>query len=196
MDEITILALAGSYRSGSYNQALLAATREEAAGKAQIVDFDLRTVPYYDGDVEAEGDPGPVAALKDAVRGADALLIVTPEYNGGVPGVLKNGLDWASRKYPNAPISGKLCALMGATPGRSGTRSAQEQLCALLQRVNAVPIDTEPIMVARAGSVIKDGVVTSAELRAQVASLVDAILETIRACEETGSAAVAGTATR
>ena len=96
-DAFQILALAGSYRSGSYNQALIAAARELAPGGVEIVDFDLRTVPHYDGDLEAAGDPEPVQALKQAVRDSDALLVVTPEYNSGVPGVLKNGIDWSSR---------------------------------------------------------------------------------------------------
>jgi len=88
--------------------------------------FDrLAAVPPYDGDVEAAGDPEPVAALKSAIGDADALLVVTPEYNYDVPGVLKNAIDWASRPPNGSVLNGKPAAIMGATPGRGGTARAQ-----------------------------------------------------------------------
>ena len=97
-NEVRILALAGSFRSGSFNQALIRAARELAPEHVRIDDFDLRTVPFYDGDLEAAGEPEEVAALTGVIAGADALLLATPEYNGSVPAVLKNALDWASRR--------------------------------------------------------------------------------------------------
>lgn len=113
---VKILALAGSYRRGSFNQALVSAAREEPPENVDFREFDLREVPFYDGDVEEAGLPPDVERLKAAVRDADALLLVTPEYNSGIPAVLKNGIDWASRVYPNAPISGKVVAIMGQRP--------------------------------------------------------------------------------
>ena len=118
-----VLGIAGSLRSASYNRALLRAARELAPAGAEIVDFDLRELPFYDGDVEAAGDPEAVAAFKDAIRAADALLIATPEYNHGLPGVLKNAIDWASRPALASPLAGKPVAIMGASTGRGGTRS-------------------------------------------------------------------------
>jgi chromate reductase len=85
----------------------------------------LGDVPLYDADVEARGDPEAVVALKSAIREADALLIATPEYNYGVPGVLKNAIDWASRPPSGSVLSGKPTALLGASPGRTGTARAQ-----------------------------------------------------------------------
>lgn len=184
-----ILALVGSYRSGSYNQALLAAARSEAPPHVVIDDIDLRTVPYYDGDLEAAGDPPSVQALKQAVRAADAVLVVTPEYNGGVPGVLKNGIDWASRRYPEAPLRDKLVAVIGATPGRGGTASAQQHLRRVLARTGATVVEDARLELARASDAIEDGVVTSHEVREQVAAVIDAILDTAALCAETGSGA-------
>lgn len=184
-----ILALAGSYRSGSYNQALLAAARQQAPPHVTIEDVDLRTVPYYDRDLEAAGDPPPVQQLKQAVRAADAVLVVTPEYNGGVPGVLKNGIDWASRKYPAAPLRDKLVAVIGATPGRGGTASAQDHIRRVLARTGAMVVEDAELRLARAGDVIEDGVVTSDEVRQQVSAVLDAILATADLCAETGSGA-------
>jgi chromate reductase len=91
-----------------------------------ITVFDrLGEVPLYNADVEAQGDPEVVAALKSAIRGADALLIATPEYNYSVPGVLKNAIDWASRPPSGSVLAGKPTALLGASLGRTGTARAQ-----------------------------------------------------------------------
>src|SRR5947207_14536285 len=118
---VRVCGIAGSLRKASYNRALLRAAVELAPEAVQITVFDrLRDVPLYDADVEAEGDPEPVVALKTAIRQADALLIATPEYNYGVPGVLKNAVDWASRPPGSSVLEGKPAALMGATPGHGG----------------------------------------------------------------------------
>jgi chromate reductase len=183
-----ILALAGSYRTGSFNQALIAAVRTVAPDYVEIDEFDLRTVPYYDGDLEAAGDPEPVQRLKAAVREADALLFVTPEYNSGIPGVLKNGIDWASRFYPEAPLSNKPAAVIGATPGRGGTRLAQEQLRKVLGRTGTIVIEDPELALARAGDVIEDGVVVSDEVLAVIGAVVDAVVERASLSDQTGSA--------
>lgn len=123
-----VLGIAGSLRAGSYNRALLRAAQEVAPEGMEIRTFDLAPIPLYSGDVEVLGDPEPVAALKTAIREADALLIATPEYNYGIPGVLKNAIDWASRPPGQSVLNGKPAALMGATPGMTGTARAQLQL--------------------------------------------------------------------
>src|SRR5918911_352109 len=104
---IRVLALAGSFRKGSLNQALIQTARELAPDRVRIDGFGLRTVPFYDGDLEAAGDPVEVKTLKNAIAEADALLIVTPEYNGSIPAVLKNAIDWASCRSPNSPLRDK-----------------------------------------------------------------------------------------
>jgi chromate reductase len=116
-----VLGIAGSLRKASFNRALLRAAQELAPKEMEITVFDLAPIPPYNQDVEKEGDPAPVAALKDAMRAADALLFVSPEYNYGIPGVLKNAIDWASRPPGKSPLNGKPAAIMGASQGTGGT---------------------------------------------------------------------------
>lgn len=126
--ELRVLGFAGSLRRGSYNRALIRAAVELAPDGLRVEPFQLDDIPLYDGDVEKEGFPEPVQRFHDAIARADALLIATPEYQHGVPGVLKNAIDWASRPPGKAAIVGKPVALMGATPGLWGTARAQTQL--------------------------------------------------------------------
>jgi chromate reductase len=126
MTRTRVCGIAGSLRAGSYNRALLRAAVALAPEGLEIVVFDrLGEIPLYNADVEAQGDPEGVVALKAAIREADALLVVTPEYNYGVPGVLKNAVDWASRPPSKSVLEGKPTAIMGATPGRGGTARSQ-----------------------------------------------------------------------
>ncbi len=126
---IRVLGIAGSLRAGSWNRALIRAAVELAPAGMEIRPFDgLAAIPPYNADVEAQDDPEPVTALKAAIADADALLISTPEYNAGLPGVLKNAVDWASRPPGNCVLNGKPAAIMGATPGGLGTARAQQQL--------------------------------------------------------------------
>lgn len=179
---VRLLVLAGSYRSGSFNQALIKAAVELAPDNVEISEFDLRTVPFYDGDLEEAGLPQPVADLKAAVVAADAVLWVTPEYNAGVPAVLKNGLDWSSRVYPNAPLGGKLAAVIGATPGKSGTSNAQESLRKSLSIAGSELIPAE-LMLARAGDAIEDDVVTSSAVKDDIRAVLDAIVTAVAAAQ-------------
>ena len=116
-----LLGIAGSLREGSYNRGLLRAARGLAPDGVELEEHDLGGLPFYDGDVEAAGDPESVTELKDAIRRADGLVIATPEYNRGIPGVLKNAIDWASRPALASPLASKPVAIMGATTGFAGT---------------------------------------------------------------------------
>lgn len=121
-----VFGIAGSLRAASFNKSLLRAAMELAPEGMAIRIFErLGEVPPYNEDVEKVGDPEPVAALKDAIREADALLIATPEYNYSLPGVLKNAIDWASRPPRDSVLKGKPAAILGATPGVTGTVRAQ-----------------------------------------------------------------------
>jgi chromate reductase len=123
-----VLGIAGSLRAGSFNRSLLRAAQELAPPGMEIGAYDISPIPLYNGDVETQGDPPAVAAFKAAIREADALLIATPEYNYGVPGVLKNAVDWASRPPGKSVLNGKPAAIMGASVGTVGTARAQLQL--------------------------------------------------------------------
>ncbi|HEY3122055.1 MAG TPA: NAD(P)H-dependent oxidoreductase [Vicinamibacteria bacterium] len=147
---LRVCGIAGSLRRDSFNRQLLRAAQELAPPGMEIVPFDLAGVPLYNGDVEAAGDPEAVTALKGAIREADALLIATPEYNFGVPGVLKNAIDWASRPPGKSPLNGKPAALMGATPGMGGTGRAQMSLRQSFVFTQTLVLVGPEVLVARA----------------------------------------------
>jgi chromate reductase len=112
--------------------------------------FDLSPIPLYNADVQAQGDPGPVVALKAAIREADALLIATPEYNYSIPGVLKNAIDWASRPPDMSPLNGKPVAIMGVSTGSFGTARAQMHLRQVCVLTNMLPLNRPEVLVFRA----------------------------------------------
>ena len=171
-----ILGIAGSLRSGSHNRALIRAARELAPAGVEIVDFDLYELPFYDGDVEAAGDPVSVTAFKEAIRVADALLIATPEYNRGIPGVLKNAIDWASRPALASPLAGKPVGIMGASTGRGGTRRAQQQLRDALEFPRAVVLDEPQVLVPEAFMRFDEhGELVDEETRSSIAELLDSL---------------------
>jgi len=173
---VQVLGIAGSLRSGSHNRALIRAARELARPGVEIVEFDLHGLPFYDGDVEAAGDPEAVADLKDAIRSADALLIATPEYNRGIPGVLKNAIDWASRPALASPLAGKPVAIVGASTGRGGTARAQQQLREALEFPRAVVLDEPQVLVPEAFMRFNEhGELVDEETRSSIAELLDSL---------------------
>jgi len=149
-DQMKVLGVAGSLRQGSLNRALLRAAQERAPAGMSIALFDLKAVPLYDGDVEAAGDPPGVAAFKDAIRAADAVLFATPEYNHGVPGVMKNAVDWASRPPRDAALSGKPVGIIGASPGQTGTARGQSQLRQAFEFTDSLCMPQPELLVFRA----------------------------------------------
>src|SRR6266704_3391003 len=120
-----ILAVAGSLRQGSYNRGLLRTAQEVAPEWVEVRFFDIGQLPFFNEDVEAAGDPEPVRRFKDAIAASNAVLIATPEYNGAVPGVLANAIDWASRPSGRSVLRNKPVAIMGAVQGKSGSANAQ-----------------------------------------------------------------------
>ena len=145
-----IVGIAGSLRQGSFNRALLRAATELAPATLRITVHDLLPIPLYNADVESRGAPEVVADLRNAVRAADGLLIATPEYNHGVPGVLKNAIDWLSRPPEAGALSGKPAAIMGASPGMTGTARSQSQLRQAFVFTNTYAMTQPEVLVARA----------------------------------------------
>lgn len=169
----TILAFAGSLRAGSFNRALLRAAQELAPAGITIESFDLRPIPLYDGDLEERGVPEPVVSFKGAIRAADGLLIVTPEYNAGVPAVLKNAIDWASRTAAGeSPVlAGKAVGLMGATPGTAGTLRAQAMVRQSLTNTRSLPLPGPEVAVSQAHAKFDaDGRLSDEKTREHVAA--------------------------
>ncbi len=152
-----ICGISGSLRAKSYNTALLHAVREIAAPDHDVIIADIADIPLYNGDIEAnEGIPASVQRVADTIREADALLIVTPEYNAGIPGVLKNAMDWISRIRPSV-YDTKPTAMMGTSPGRLGTVRAQMQLRNQLANLNCHTLAQPMIYVGEAGKFFDDG---------------------------------------
>jgi chromate reductase len=149
-DPVRVLGVAGSLRQASYNRALLHAAAELAPADMTIEVFDLAGVPLYNADVEAAGDPAPVAAFKQAIRAADAVLFATPEYNHGVPGVMKNAVDWASRPPQSAPLARKPVGIIGASPGVTGSARGQSQLRQAFEFTNSYCMPQPELLVFRA----------------------------------------------
>ncbi len=150
MSTLNVLGFAGSLRKGSLNRALLRAAQRLAPSGMSITIHDLDDVPLYNGDVEAAGDPPGVVAFKNAIRAADAVLMVTPEYNHGVPGVMKNAIDWASRPPRGAALSGKPVGIIGASPGMTGSARGQSQLRQAFEFTNSFCMPQPEILVYRA----------------------------------------------
>ncbi len=145
-----VVAFAGSLRQGSFNRALLRAAQELAPEGMEIELIEIGELPFYNADVEAGGDPPSVAAYKASVGGADGVVIATPEYNDGIPGVLTTAIDWGSRLPGRAPLMGKPVALMGASPSRIGTARAQLHLRQLLSHVQARVLPPPELLLASA----------------------------------------------
>ena len=134
---LRVLGISGSLRKASFNTGLLRAAQEIASEPVEITLFDIRELPFYDGDVETQGDPASVTALKSAIRDADGVLFATPEYNWGTSAALKNAIDWASRDRKEGSLMGKPATIIGAG-GRAGTARAQMQLQETLAETGSV----------------------------------------------------------
>jgi chromate reductase, NAD(P)H dehydrogenase (quinone) len=147
---MNVLGFAGSLRKGSFNRMLLRSAVELAPPGMTIDTFELDAIPQYNGDVEAQGDPEVVAEFKEAIYRADAILVVTPEYNYGIPGVLKNAIDWASRPPGKSVLNGKAAAIMGASPGAFGSVRAQLQLRQAFVFTQTLAVLQPEVLVAKA----------------------------------------------
>jgi chromate reductase len=174
-----LLGLSGSLRRASANTAVLRALQEALASRAELTIFPLDEVPPYNPDLDGENAPEAVRALREAIAASDGLIVVSPEYNYGMSGVLKNALDWASRPAMRSPLKGKPALIMTASPAFTGGVRAQAQireaLAATLARVVARP----QVVIAGVHEKVKDGrLVDEAALRFALEA-VDDLLEEI-----------------
>jgi len=176
MADLTVVGIAGSLRRHSYNRGLIRAAVAVAPAGITIRVFDLDDVPLYNQDVEDAGEPGAVVAMKREIAAADALLIATPEYNHGIPGVLKNAIDWASRPRRTSPLLDKPVAVMGASPGRGETARAQAQLRDAFVFTGACVMPLPEVMVGEAASRFNErGDLVDPAVEESVARLVEAL---------------------
>lgn len=152
---VKILGISGSLRAQSFNTALLRAAQALAGPALRIEAATLHGVPLYDGDLEqSTGTPAAVRALKERILASDGLLLVSPEYNNGVPGVLKNAVDWLSRPTPDLPavFAGRPVAVIGASPGAFGTVLAQAHWLPVLRTLGTRYWSSGRLAVPRAQS--------------------------------------------
>lgn len=153
---LLVLGISGSLRQGSFNTALLRAAVALMPAGSTLELVTLHGIPLYDGDLESrEGIPESVHALKQRIKACDAVLLATPEYNNGIPGVLKNGIDWLSRPASEIPevFGGRPFAVIGASPGGLGTVLAQNAWLPVLRTLGTRPWFGGRLMVSRAGQV-------------------------------------------
>jgi chromate reductase len=149
---LRVAGIAGSLRRRSFNRALLLAAQELAPVGLVIDVLDVGDVPLFNEDLEADGHRAPAAVevLRGAVRSADGLLLVTPEYNHGVPGVLKNAIDWLSQPLRLSALERKPTAVMGASTGLAGTARSQSQLRQAFVLTNSPVMPQPEVLVGRA----------------------------------------------
>ena len=166
-----ILGISGSLRAGSFNTALLRAARHLTADRVELEIATLRGIPLYDADLEQrEGLPPAVLELKAKIMASDGVMLVTPEYNNGIPGVFKNGIDWLSRPPADIPkIFRRPFAITGASPGGFGTILSQAAWLPVLRSLGAPVWSGGRLMVSRASQVFdSDGEIAEEATREQV----------------------------
>ena len=186
----TVIGISGALRRGSYNAALLRAATELAPPGLAIEVVSIREIPLYDGDVEAEhGTPPPVRVLQDRIAAAHGLLLVTPEYNNSIPGVLKNAIDWLSRPPQEIPrvFGNKPVALMGATIGAGGTALAHAAWLPVLRTLGTRAWFGPRVYVSNAGKAFDEGGrLVDEDARAAVAKHLNGFAEFIASARRSG----------
>jgi chromate reductase len=171
-----ILAISGSLRRDSQNTMLLRAAAEVLPAGVELELYDgLRAVPPYDGDHDVEPAPAEVAALRETVARADAVLISTPEYNSSIPGTLKNALDWASRPMATNVFRNKPVAVIGSSAGAFGAVWAQAELRKVLGAMGARVVDTEVSVGKAQEKFDTDGRLTDDDIREQLRAAIAAL---------------------
>ncbi len=181
IEAVRVLGIPGALRVDSYNRKLLRAASDAAPdGTLVKAGEDLKQLPPFDEDDEQA--PGRlVEALRRSIAEADALLVVTPEYNGSLPGQLKNALDWASRPRQASVLADKPVAVIGASPSPGGARSAQADARRVLGRAGARVLDAELIVARAYEHFDAAGGLTTVGLRDDLAAVVAALADDVRA---------------
>ena len=178
-----VLGIAGSLRADSHNARLLRAAAAELPPGWELERWEgLRDVPAYDEDLDVDPAPAAVQSLRDAIARADALIVATPEYNGSVPGALKNAIDWASRPRATSVLLDKPVLVIGATTGLFGAVWAQAELRKVLRTAGAHALEEE-VPVGQADSAFADGEdrLAEPELAALLHDAVDALVREVSA---------------
>jgi chromate reductase, NAD(P)H dehydrogenase (quinone) len=188
MKNLDIVGLCGSLRAGSLNRMAMNLAGELMPEGMRLEQAEIRDVPFFDGDLLAKGFPASVAALRERIRKADGVLIVTPEYNFSIPGVLKNTLDWISRG-DDQPFAHKPVAIISASPGPVGGARVQYDVRRVMLFMNAQVLAKPEVFIASAvGKFNSDGRCTDETTRKFVGDQMRAFQRWIGAVERMGLA--------
>ncbi len=178
MNDFRILGLAGSLRRASLHRGLVRAARELAPEGVAVEPYEkLGEIPFFNQDVEDEGDPAPVRDLKEKIREADAILIATPEYDYAIPGALTTALDWALRSP--SPLRHKPVGIVGASPGGAGTARGQMVLRQILLHAPAYVVPEPQMLIpySREKFDVETGDLTDDQTRERIRRFLDALVE-------------------
>lgn len=178
-----VLGIAGSLRQASLSRILLTEASLHAPPEMHLRAFALDDIPLYNGDLDTDDKrPAGVRAFIDAIRDSDALLVVTPEYNYSIPGVLKNAIDWASRPAYRSVLVGKPTALVGLSIGAAGGARALAHLKDVLLGVLARPLPVPDVLVAGAKNVVDEsGRLTDDGVKERLTKLLAALADEVQA---------------
>ncbi len=177
-----ILAIPGSLRHDSHNARLLRHIAEQAPAGVEVELWEkLKSIPPYDEDDDVDPAPPAVAELREAIAGADGLVIATPEYNSSIPGVLKNAVDWASRPRVSTPLQSKPVVVVGASTSSFGGVWAQVELRKVLAATGARVIDGELAVPEAHEAFASDGTLVSADLGGRSEKVLGALVAEIHA---------------
>jgi chromate reductase len=170
----TLGYIVGSLSAESINRTLAKALIRVAPGNLTFVEIPIGDLPLYNRDLDADYPPA-ARALKDAITSVDAVLFVTPEYNRGLPGGLKNAIDWASRPYGTNSFTRKPSAVIGASPGKIGTALAQQSLRSVLGYLDSPQMTApEAYIQVTPGLITDDGEVTDQSTEQFLRNFMDA----------------------
>ena len=189
MTQLCLLGLSGSLRRASNSTAVLRGLQDALAPRAALNIFPLHGMPLYNEDDDAEHAPESVRALRSAIEASDGVIMISPEYNHGMSGVLKNALDWASRPYGRSALRSKPVLTMTASPAFTGGVRAQQQMNETLVSIPARPVLRPQIVIGGVHEKVRDGrLIDEAALSFALAG-VDDLLEEIRAARLVRAAA-------
>lgn len=180
----TIVGISGSLRRHSYNAGLLRAAAEVMPAGVTLTIVSIAGVPLYDADVETRRIPAAVSAIKDAIAACDGVLLATPEYNNGIPGVFKNAIDWCSRPAEDIGrvFEGRPFAVIGASPGGFGTILSQDAWLPVLRTLRARLWTGGRLMIPAAGKAFtEEGDLTDATVKAKLKNYLDGFVASIQA---------------
>src|SRR5215212_2156581 len=178
--DFRILGLAGSLRRASFHRGILRAAHEVGPERMSCESFDMGRIPYFNQDIEDEGNPEPVKELREKIRTHDAVLIATPEYDYAIPGVLTAALDWALRsRHERTPLRHKPVGIVGASPGGGGTARGQMVLRQILLHPPAYVMPEPQLLIpfSRQKFEAETGDLVDEETRERLRRFLEALVE-------------------